>query len=318
MPSGARRDSWSTTEPDEAFEAMRAAYTEHEPRLDGDVSAFRFERASRSAAAFAVDRMTFSAGFSSGSAPATARVIVSQPLTDSPLVITSDRRTTAGPVMLTPTWTRFATRWNDVDLRLTTIDAAQVARRGAEISGLAPYEVAFAGIEPLTPALGRYWAGLTAHVHDTVLADDVDPPRLLLAEVRRQLATAALVVFPNSTQRDGSRPTEHAEPASVRRAVEFIDAHAAQDIDITRIAEAAGVGVRGLQAAFRRHRGTSPTAYLRRVRLQGAHRDLVAADPTPGVTVASVAAQWGFAHPGRFSVEYRAAFGHSPSEALRR
>ena len=38
---------------------------------------------------------------------------------------------------------------------------------------------------------------------------------------------------------------------------------------------------------------------------------------TSAPTVAELAARWGFAHPGRFAVAYRAKFGHSPSETLR-
>jgi len=318
LTSGVRREAWSTTQPDEAYEVMRAAYTDHTPQMSGEFSSFRFARATRSAGTFAVDRMTFSAEYLGRSAPATDQLIVSQPLGDAALTITCERRATSGPVMLTPTWSRFAAQWSGIDLRLTTLDAARVARRGAETSGLAAHEVTFAGVEPLTPALGRYWATITAHVHDGVLADDLDPPPLLLAEAFRALATAALVVFPNSTQRDRPGPAQHAEPATVRRAVDFIDAHATEDLDITRIAEAAGIGPRGLQAAFRRHRGTSPLAYLRRVRLEGAHRDLLAADPTQGDTVSAIAARWGFGNAGRFSGEYRAAFHRPPGETLRR
>ncbi|MGN5382482.1 helix-turn-helix domain-containing protein [Streptomyces lasalocidi] len=58
-------------------------------------------------------------------------------------------------------------------------------------------------------------------------------------------------------------------------------------------------------------------AYLRRVRLAHAHRDLLAADPHSGATVGGVAARWGFAHPGRFAALYRTVYGISPAETLR-
>ncbi|MCD2191783.1 helix-turn-helix domain-containing protein [Actinomycetospora endophytica] len=51
--------------------------------------------------------------------------------------------------------------------------------------------------------------------------------------------------------------------------------------------------------------------------MQRAHRDLQAADPTRGDRVATVAQRWGFAHLGRFSLDYRHRYGHSPSETLR-
>ncbi|WP_372460725.1 helix-turn-helix domain-containing protein [Actinomycetospora endophytica] len=51
--------------------------------------------------------------------------------------------------------------------------------------------------------------------------------------------------------------------------------------------------------------------------MEGAHRDLEAADPTRGDTVGAIAARWGFAHPGRFAIDYRRSYGRSPGETLR-
>nr|BFE68907.1 hypothetical protein GCM10020092_022080 [Actinoplanes digitatis] len=51
--------------------------------------------------------------------------------------------------------------------------------------------------------------------------------------------------------------------------------------------------------------------------MERAHRDLQASDPTTGVTVAMIANRWGFTHLGRFSTDYRAAYGTSPSRTLR-
>lgn len=106
-------------------------------------------------------------------------------------------------------------------------------------------------------------------------------------------------------------------PAVVRRAVEFIQANAQRTLELGEIAEAAQIGKRGLQIEFQQHLGQTPMAYLRSARTQGAHRDLVSGDPVRGDTVAGIAAQWGFTHPGRFSATYRHAFGDSPSATLR-
>ena len=78
-----------------------------------------------------------------------------------------------------------------------------------------------------------------------------------------------------------------------------------------------GVGPRTLQYAFRRHRDTTPLAYLRRVRLALAREDLVAAEPGDGTTIAEVAARWGYARPGRFADAYRQMYGEPPSQTLR-
>jgi transcriptional regulator GlxA family with amidase domain len=71
-----------------------------------------------------------------------------------------------------------------------------------------------------------------------------------------------------------------------------------------------------VQLAFRRHLNTTPTAYLRQVRLAQAHEALRDAVPGDGVTVTAVAARWGFT-PSRFTERYRAAYGVLPSHTLR-
>jgi AraC-like DNA-binding protein len=62
---------------------------------------------------------------------------------------------------------------------------------------------------------------------------------------------------------------------------------------------------------------TTPLAYLRSVRMERAHRELQSADQSEGVSVAGVAAKWGFTHLGRFAIDYRRRFGIYPSQTLR-
>lgn len=100
------------------------------------------------------------------------------------------------------------------------------------------------------------------------------------------------------------------------RAVAFIENRARDDITVTDIAAAAFVTVRAVQLAFRRHLDTTPMMYLRRVRLEHAHDDLLSADPDRS-TVTAIAAGWHFANASRFSAYYRAAFGVSPGQTLR-
>ncbi|SCG60173.1 helix-turn-helix domain-containing protein [Micromonospora halophytica] len=80
---------------------------------------------------------------------------------------------------------------------------------------------------------------------------------------------------------------------AVRRAVAYVDDHADQPITVDQIAAAAGVRPRAPQLAFRRHHDTTPMRYVRQVRLERAHHDLQAADPTTGVTVTVIATRWG-------------------------
>jgi transcriptional regulator GlxA family with amidase domain len=102
---------------------------------------------------------------------------------------------------------------------------------------------------------------------------------------------------------------------TVQRAVAFIEKRAQENIGVADIAAAACVTVRAVQLAFRRHLGTTPMRYLRQVRLGRAHEQLLTADPAR-TTVTRVAADWGFANPGRFTSYYRAAYGIPPRQTL--
>lgn len=111
-------------------------------------------------------------------------------------------------------------------------------------------------------------------------------------------------------------PTSGHRPPGLRRSVAFIHENADSDIGLSEIAAAANLTPRAVQYMYRRHLGVTPLEYLRSVRLDLAHRDLQAADPTVD-TVNSIAGRWGFSHAGRFSVAYRRVFGTQPSATLR-
>lgn len=102
---------------------------------------------------------------------------------------------------------------------------------------------------------------------------------------------------------------------TVQRAIAFINDHARDDIAAADIAAAACVTTRAVQLAFRRSLGITPLGYLRQVRLEQAHRELLAAPPVPG-TVTRIAADWRFTNLSRFTARYRAAYGVLPSQTL--
>ncbi len=106
-----------------------------------------------------------------------------------------------------------------------------------------------------------------------------------------------------------------AEPRYVREAAEYLDAYAADPIQVTDLARVTGVGVRALQLGFQKHRGCTPMAFLKERRLRLARLRLLS-DATP--TVTQVALDCGFAHVGRFAMQYRARFGESPSDTRTR
>jgi AraC-like DNA-binding protein len=315
------RYRWSTGDPEAAIEYLRATYTDFLPTpVPPEGFAFWTQRASTGP--LSISRLRHSPTFSTRAQPPSSLQVV-QTLAGGPYTVREGGREVGGSLKLSPTWAEYDVGWEDSTAQVVVLDHADVARVGAELSGLDPSAVAFTSSAPVSPALAGYWCRLSTQVHDEVLASDALMGQALVrSNAVRGLAVALLATFPNTaldaladadTPGDGS-----SEPATVRRAVEFMDSHAQEDIGLTEIAAAARIGARSLQLAFRRHRDMTPLEYLRRVRLDGAHRDLLAADPTRGDRVETIAARWGFAHPGRFSVIYRECYGRSPSATLRR
>lgn len=106
-------------------------------------------------------------------------------------------------------------------------------------------------------------------------------------------------------------------PRFVRRAEDFIQAHAGEQLTLGRIAAAAAVSSRTLVRGFHRYRDSSPMAYLSKVRLNRAHAELLAGNPQD-LSVTVVATKWGFSNLGRFAALYRRTFGENPVATLRR
>ena len=99
-------------------------------------------------------------------------------------------------------------------------------------------------------------------------------------------------------------------PASVRRALDYIDAHAHKDILLADIADAACVSLSSLLRAFKSRLDESPGAVLRRVRLDKAREELRRSD---FASVREVARRWQFENASKFSQAYLRRFGELPS-----
>ncbi|WP_137150117.1 AraC family transcriptional regulator [Devosia sp. FKR38] len=134
----------------------------------------------------------------------------------------------------------------------------------------------------------------------------------LLVEAALQIL---LTQLPNRINSGLPTRAPQTAPRHVRRAIDYMHAHLHEPITIGEIASHAGIGVRGLQWAFRQYCDTSPGNYLRRIRLDAVHLEL--SNPGNILPVSEVALKWGFVHMGRFAAEYGRAFGRLPSETLR-
>lgn len=105
--------------------------------------------------------------------------------------------------------------------------------------------------------------------------------------------------------------------AVVDRVREYILAHREEPVTVADLCEALNVSRRTLQYSFQAVLNVNPVAYLRAIRLNGTRRALRAAAGDPSVTVADIAARWGFWHMSHFAADYKLMFGELPSQTLR-
>jgi AraC-like DNA-binding protein len=133
-----------------------------------------------------------------------------------------------------------------------------------------------------------------------------------------ELEQTLLVSFLHANRHNFShlleRDLRHSPPWQVRRAEEFIEANWNRPLTAEAISAATGVGIRSLLEAFRRARGCSLMAFVKRVRLMKARAMLMR--PAENTSVTAVAFACGFDNPGHFSGNYRRAFGELPSQTL--
>lgn len=198
---------------------------------------------------------------------------------------------------------------------ITMFDPALLDRVAAGAPGRGPRPVRLTGDRPVSARAREHLVAVLGHLHDLARDPAVRADPLVGAVAADYLAATVLRTMPSTAVLEPTAADRaDAHPATVRRALAFMESELRRDISAADIAAAAFVSVRALQLAFRRHLGTTPMAHLRQLRLRGAHEELRRAGP--GATVTGVAASWGFGHPGRFAAAYRRAYGRSPGATL--
>ena len=110
---------------------------------------------------------------------------------------------------------------------------------------------------------------------------------------------------------------KHDNSYHLNRAVEYICENLKNPITRDQLADVSGRTIRTLSRAFEKEYGIGPMAFIKQRRLNSAYLDLLSAPP--GTTsITQVALNYGFSHVGKFAIEYRKAFGESPSITLLR
>lgn len=175
--------------------------------------------------------------------------------------------------------------------------------------------------DPVMVSTTPGWNIFRSTVH--YVAETLDGPLhemqnpIVTTQMNDILTAQCLSLLPNSYQDIiNGRSIAAVVPYYVKRARDYIHAHADKKLGLADISAAAGCGYRGLQKGFMDAFGTTPMAYLRTVRLKRV-RAILKSEPY-GKTVSEIAQKWGFTHMGRFAQDYYREFGELPSETIRK
>lgn len=311
-----------TGDPDQAHDWLRRAYADHTVRLSGRRSAFSFSHKVGECGPLRVGICRHTMDLRGTWQPLGGTLLFSHLLSGRFTIRSRNHEVAAGPddVFGYDPDSEMDVQWSDIVMAQVRIQRSAAERLAAEAVGddRGRIPVAWDLGRPVRSGRAAHWRKLMMYVSTEIATNPaVQSSPLVMRQVQRLVVATALHTFPNTTLSGAPVPAGHASPDAVRRAVAFIEEHAGDDLDLTAIAEAAHVGPRALQRAFRRALDVTPLEHLRSVRLDRAHAELLAADPAEGVTVHAVALRWGFGHPGRFAADYRERFGRSPRDTLR-
>lgn len=313
------RSEFLTIDPAEAEEHLTKLYSAPVRLRADDGAAFRLWHVRLGAGPLHVDTLVHTATIVSETDPVPGVVPVIRGLagtrTDLDRGLTTGR---GGVVVAAQPGHPHRSRVESASYSVAMVPLAAVAAAAVNRPDEAMPPLWFATMLPSGPAAARRWAQ-AARYAAAELRDHPEAASRPLADeaLTRLLAVTLLDVFPSNwaDPPPESYDRTDATPVTLARAMAFIESNAGSAITMTDVARDAGVTVRAVQLAFRRHTDTTPWTYLRRVRLEYAREELIAAEP--GTTVAAVAARWGWADPDRFAAAYRALFGERPSATLR-
>jgi len=246
------------------------------------------------------------------------------PLTGSASIRTAAREVEAAPArmasLLSPTIPTQMT-WHDSCAKLILLlDRKLVEQRAAALAGTSVHPIEF---DPEVRLAGSLGERLQAQIEQLVtLAEGLGPnrslPAIAAAEWRETCLDALLDGQHHSLSSaiDVFKGRAETQPAVLRRARAYLEARAAEPLDVVELAEAAGSGIRALQIGFRRHFGTTITDMLLDIRLAQLNTRLKAARPDERII--DIAFDLGFTHLSRMASAYRAKFGESPKATFRR
>lgn len=169
-------------------------------------------------------------------------------------------------------------------------------------------------LRPFSEALERAWTEAVNLVTGYASMGLV-LPAAAAASLDDFLISLVLTQHPHNYYDDLQQPHRALPPRLIREAEHLMKTGSSQ-LTVSEIAAQLRVSLRSLEAGFREHRRMTPVQRLRTLRLERVRETLLM--PQSSTSVTSVALEAGFLHLARFSGYYKAAFGESPAQTLKR
>lgn len=208
-----------------------------------------------------------------------------------------------------------AVQANTARFHVVRMDLRHLSQVAAEKTGPLPQQIRFTSCRPRSMAVSRAWGQALDYVIASFSYAEAAQQPLMVNAAGHLLGAALLECFPSNMSDGQDLLRNSSVPPTLKGAISFIHRHAGDGIGVNDIADALRMTSRAVQYLFRQHLDTTPTEYLRRVRLHRAHQDLINSDRST-TTVSDVAHRWSFAHTGRFAALYRKTYGQSPHATL--
>ncbi len=198
----------------------------------------------------------------------------------------------------------------------TALESAAQRLYGAQIDG----SLRLAPSMDLSSAEGQSFLRSVFELHD-MLNEKNDHHSMYTKNLQHELVLSRWLLANRSnlaqSMEQWSAPTTTGYSSRlVQEFLTLLRIHFAEDLTVSEMAEALGVATRTLQAAVARELDSTPSAQLRKARLERARDLLIEAEPQ-SANVSQIAQDCGFAHLGRFAQSYKHQFGVSPSATLR-
>ena len=248
-----RRQEFASTDSDEVSDYLGRVYTRNRLRLSEDNGRARIAIGLAAGATLTADHFTSTLGFRTEADPMDHPVFVH--LRGGAYRVWTRRNHHADrqPMELTPGCdglqppnVDLAAEAHGLDLDVLRLPDHHFVEAAASAHGeAAAARLRFLDWHPLDAGRARYWRALAGGVYREMMALDSALTHPILADQAAScLATAALLVFPNTTltERRGRDPTPMTS-AALAKAVDYIHAHRADPLGVSEIAAIAGAAV---------------------------------------------------------------------------